>query len=225
MKLSKTILASTAVTALALLGAAGMQGAFDRQAIDTGQLPQQPAVAIGVNGVLFAQPFLLEESYTHQWRAEQPSVNAGYLLVLEVDEAFTVPRNTLESVLYVGEQTAERINWGTGSGRIVAVLPTPIGADGMPQLDFSTALAWYGSPELPERVDAARIAAELADARTAGLTPLDPAGVALALEEGGELLTLADKTALERYAAEELLLTYSPSEAELAESLLSPLLR
>lgn len=224
MKLKQTILAGAALTTLALLGAARFQGQLTWFDQENAPLPTLPEVALGVKDVLFAQPFVLDAEYQHDWRAERPSVASGYLLVLEVEDAFTVPRNSLESVLYVGMQTAERLNWGTGSGRVVAICPAPLGEDGLPQLDLAAALAWYGSPELPERVDAAKVAEELAAARAAGLQPLGEARVAAALETGGELVQLSDRTTLERYGA-ELILEWSPSEQELAQSLLAPLLR
>jgi hypothetical protein len=224
MKLKQTILAATALTTLTLLGAAGLQGKLSWFDQENAPLPELPQVALGVKDVLFAQPFTLDAAYQHDWRAERPSVSSGYLLVLEVEDAFTVPRNSLESVLYVGTQTAERLNWGTGSGRVVAICPAQVGEDGLPQLDLGSALVWYGSPELPERVDAAKVELELAEARAAGLQPLASERVAAALEAGGELVQLPDRTTLERYGA-ELILEWSPSEHELAQSLLAPLVR
>ncbi len=224
MKLTRTILSLGAIAGLAILSIGSMQGAFNWQDQEGVDLPVQPQVAMGVADLIFAQPFVLDESYTHWWRKELPSVKSGYLLVLEVDEAFTVPRNSLESVLYVGEQTAERINWGTGSGHVIAICPAELGSDGKPALDLEEVLIWYGTPELPERVDAARIASELAKAQAQGLTPLAGQRITSALAEGGELVYLPDRTTLERYAA-ELVLAYSPSEHELASSLLAPLVR
>ena len=224
MKLKQTILAAATLTTLTLLGAAGLQGKLSWFDQENAPLPELPEVALGVKDVLFAQPFALDAEYQHDWRAERPSVSSGYLLVLEVEDAFTVPRNRLESVLYVGAQTAERLNWGTGSGRVVSICPAPLGEDGLPQLDLSSALVWYGSPELPERVDAARIEVERAAAQDAGLQPLGADRVSAALEAGGELVQLPDRTTLERYGA-ELILEWSPSEHELAQSLLAPLLR
>ena len=82
-------------------------------------------------------------------------------------------------------------------------------------------MIFYGQPELPERVDAERIARELARASAEGV-PLQR--VDAALEAGGELARFADRTELVRYAA-TLVLEHSPSEGDLARGLLAPLLR
>jgi hypothetical protein len=224
MKIQKTILAVSAIGALTLLGVAASEGKLGWQQRSVEPLPTLPSDARGVLDVLFAQPYVLDEAYVHSWRAERPLTDAGFLLVLEVEEAFTVPRNTEESVLYVGEEVAERINWGAGSGRVIALVPAPLDAEGAPVFDLESALIFYGNPGLPERVDAALVQAELAAARAAGVKALSAAGALSALEAGGGQERFTDRTALERHAA-QLLLEYSPNEVELAESLLAPLLR
>ncbi len=224
MKIQKTLLAVSAIGALTLLGVAASEGKLGWQQRSVEPLPTLPSEARGVRGVLFAQPYVLEQGYVHSWRAERPLTDAGFLLVLEVEEAFTVPRNTEESVLYVGEEVAERINWGAGSGRVIALVPAPLGSEGVPELDLESALIFYGSPGLPERIDANFVQIELEAARAAGVKALSEASILPALEAGGGVKLFADRTALERHAA-RLLLEYSPSEAELAEGLLVPLLR
>jgi hypothetical protein len=224
MKIQKTLFAVSAIAALTLLGVAASEGKLGWQQRSIEPLPTLPSEARGVRGVLFAQPYVLDEGYVHSWRAERPLTDAGLLLVLEVEEAFTVPRNTEESVLYVGEEVAERINWGAGSGRVIALVPAPLDAEGAPALDLESALIFYGNPGLPERVDAAVVQSELAAARAAGVKALSGAEALSALEAGGGQVRFTDRTALERHAA-QLLLEYSPIEAELAESLLAPLLR
>ncbi len=46
-------------------------------------LPAQPA-RVPVR-LLQAQPFFLDEGWIHEWRAERPVVDAGYLLVIQTD--------------------------------------------------------------------------------------------------------------------------------------------
>ncbi len=184
--------------------------------------PDLPEVATGVGDLLFARPFLLEEDYEHLWRAEAPRFRGGYLLVLEVDHPFTIPRNGLESVLYVGEQTAERVNWGTGSGRVVAIVPTPLDETGTPRLLLEQTPIWYGTPELPERIDAAAIRAELDAALARGIGPFPEEIVSTALERGGDRLTLPGRFELDRYTA-QLIHEFSPTEAERADGMLAPL--
>lgn len=221
MNLKTTLLGLAALTGLTLGGLAALRGAEPAQ---DAPLPELPDAALGVRDVLFVRPFTLDEPYVHAWRAERPEVDAGFILVLEVEQPFTIARDSLESVLYVGEQVAERLNWGTGSGRVVALVPAPRGAEGEPELDLEAALMWYGTPALPERVDSARVDAERDLARAGGVEPLGAASLEAAREAGGELVHLPDRTTLERYAA-GLILEYSPSEAARAEGLLAPLLR
>ena len=118
----------------ALAGLALASGAFTGRGLvpieEDSVPPALPSDAVGVREVIFARPYVLEVPYTHRWRAEAPKTAAGYLLVLDVAGPFTTPRGTLESVLYVGDQTAERINWGTGSGRVVALTPITGGING-----------------------------------------------------------------------------------------------
>ena len=218
MMKKSTLLLSLAATAL-IAGAVTGVGLPWMQ--EDGVPPDLPQQAVGVRAVISARPYVLEEPYVHRWRAEAPETSAGYLLVLDVEEPFTIPRDSLESVLYVGGQTAERINWGTGSGRVVALCPSALNAAGEPSLELSSAPIFYGSPALPEEVDAAAIRQELNRAAAAGVGALP---ISDALETGGELIRFQDKTALVRHAA-TLVLEHSPAEADLAQGLLVPLLR
>jgi hypothetical protein len=206
--------------AAALVLGAGALGAWvtQRQGEDLPALPERPT---GVQRLVVAQPFRLEQPYAHAWRAERPSVRAGYLLVLDVDPQLAFPRQTAMSVLYVGDQTAERVNQGHLSGRLVVLVPAPADAAGLPVLDLAAAPIWFGAPGLPEQVDAAAVRAELERARADGVRPPAAAEVERALAEGGALFTARERNDLERHAA-ELILRYCPQERELAEGLLVP---
>jgi len=172
-----------------------------------------------VGDILFAQPFRLDKPYQHSWRKEQPSVASGYLLVLAVDPDFARPRQTAEPVLYVGNQTAERLNAADVSGRLVVIVPAPLNARGEVALDLSQAMIWFGSPDLPERVDAAGVSAENVSANRKGVKPLPEAKVRSALRRGGNLLRLPDREALERRAA-QVIQEYSPNETDLIRGLM-----
>jgi hypothetical protein len=168
--------------------------------------------------VLYARPFRLAEPYTHNWRVERPAVSAGYLLVLSVDPQAVVPRQSLEPVLQVGEQTAERINGGHLDGALVVIVPSAAGPDGLPTLDLASAPIFMGSPALPEQVDAVHLTAELASTSAIAFAP---ARINQALARGGQVLDLADRVALGQEAA-RLVLGYAPSESDLANGLLVP---
>jgi hypothetical protein len=167
-----------------------------------------------VRDLVFAQAFKLDKSYTHTWRKEQPQVSAGYVLVLAVDPEFVHPKQVAEPVLYVGDQTAERINAGDVSGRLVVIVPSKVDARGEVALDLNTALIWFGSPELPEQIDAAQLSAELNAALRKGVKPFAQQRVQGALRRGGKAIRLLNREALERKIA-TVLQEYSPNETDL----------
>jgi hypothetical protein len=189
--------------------------------------PEQapPTSAQSVRGLLFAEPFRLAEPYAHSWRAERPAVNAGWLLVLEVDPDVVVPRQLAEPVLVVGGQTAERVNQGDVSGRLVVIVPAAFDARrGLPDLDPSSAKAWFAEPALPEQTDAAALAGAAKAADAAGVTALAEGPRTRPGAVSDRLVELPGRTALERRAA-ELIAVWSPAELELAQTLLAPLVK
>jgi hypothetical protein len=134
----------------------------------------------GALEILAARPFVVDEPFVHEWRAEKPLVTAGYLLALKADPDLARTRQTYEPVLYVGEQTAERCSTQIEGGVMIVLVPAALDAQGNVDLDLASVPIWFGGLELPERVDAARIAAELARARSLGLgTPQHAAGLRL----------------------------------------------
>jgi hypothetical protein len=176
-------------------------------------LPHTPAA---VGNLLYARPFTLEQGYEFEWRAERPTVRAGWLLVLNVDPALVFPRQTAEPVLYVGKNTGERVNIGYNSGHLVVVVPSDLNDKGEVALDLSQAMMWFGTPGLPEQVDAARVEAERAWAINAKIAAFSPQTIEAATAKGGATLNAANRDALRRAAA-ELMRTYAPDESELAD--------
>lgn len=204
--------------ATATVAALGLAALVSAQTT-TPEIPDTPAPIVDLVSV---QTFELERPDKHRWRAERPTVKTGYLLVLKVDPALVYPRQVAEPVLYVGRQTAERINVGYRSGHVVAIVPA-VTEPGRPgYLDLAKEPIWFGSPELPERVDARRIAAEREEAVRAGIRPFSAEKLAEAREVGGALNRKADKRALLHDAMRRLVLTYSPQERELVDSVLRP---
>ncbi|MFN7591170.1 MAG: hypothetical protein ACK501_11890 [Planctomycetota bacterium] len=106
-----------------------------------------------------AERFTLETPYQHRYRVDEPWVTDGWLLVLSTDPSLLKPRQVKEPVLYVGAQTAERVNAGL-SGKIVVLVPG----------DFALATApiFLGDAALPEELRQADIDAQLAAAVAAG---------------------------------------------------------
>ena len=183
-------------------------------AVASANPPEIPATPAAVDAVVYAQTFTLEEGYKFEWRKDSKVFTEGTLLVLKVDPDLVFPRQVAEPVLYVGDSTAERVNSGQGSGYVIAIVPGKI--------DLAKTPIWFGTPELPERVDAAMIKSERAAATKAGIKPFGKKTVAAAVAKGGRAtLEVADRYELGRLIA-PLILEYSSEETELAESLLVP---
>jgi hypothetical protein len=177
-------------------------------------VPAKPAVG-GVERIVSAQPFLLERGWRHTWRAEQPLFDAGWIVVLEVDPALVVPRQVAEPVLYAGGETVERVNFGHGSGRVVAIIPSARDAQGGVAVDLSVTPLWFGAAELPERVDGVRVAEEMARAVAKGVRPLVAPVVV------GEALRLRSRDELDERAA-VMVLENAPDEGDLGLGMLAP---
>ena len=162
-----------------------------------------------VRGLLSALEFVLDEPYPYAWAMGHAPVHEGTLLVLDVDPQFSRPRDFAAPVLYVGDVPAELLNTGFPSGHLVVLVP------GHP--DLMVTPVYFGSTELPERVDAARGSAELAAARAMGIVPFSPEAVSAAWANGGPKVTLRDEMAV-HVAGAELIERYAPDEAERAHA-------
>ena len=209
---------STKLLLTLLLGAL-LAGAVTAVAVssDDGAPPALPAAPRpGQVSLVEARPFTLQTPYTHQWRADRPAVSAGWVLVLRVaDRELLHPRQTAEPVLYVGEQTAERLNHGQASGHVVALVPSPVGADGLPSLDLTGAPVFFGDPALPEQVTAAEARRQLDAARARGVAAFDAAALTAARAEA---VHFVDDSDLRTWSA-DIIERWSPQEADLVAGL------
>jgi hypothetical protein len=170
-------------------------------------VPRVPATPAGVQDVVYAAPFVLKEGYRSDWRRERPLVRQGHLVVLRVSPDFVFPRQTAEPVLYAGDETVERINVGYTSGYVVGIVPGNTALGLIP--------IWFGAPRLPESVDASMVRIEQSRARAAGIQPVSPDRIRLALRKS---LELGNKSDLLREAG-MLVQLYAPDERELATTL------
>ena len=207
-------ISSVVVFALALGAGAFYAVTSTRATQQRAAVPPQRSAPGGVHRIVSATPFVLDRAWTHVWRKEAPEFRAGWLLVLEVDSALVQPRQVEEPVLYAGVQTVERVNHGFESGRVVAILPSELNAKGQVTLDLDSVPFYFGTPALPERVDAAQIARELVHARQIGVRPLAAPAI-------GDVLHLPSRDELDP-AAGLLVLEHSPAEQDLALGLLAP---
>ena len=149
-------------------------------------------------------PFTLAQPYRHAWQAERPIVDQGLLLVLQVDPQVARPRQAGGAVLYVGAVPAERLSWAAQSELLVVVIP------GAP--DLATTPVYWGSETLPERVDQAWGATELAQAQAQGIDPRPAAELGQARALGGDVRRLEDQAAVYALGA-ELMGTWVPEAA------------
>ncbi len=117
----------------------------------------------GVEAVLSVQAFHLAKPMDYDHRAEKPKVDAGSVLVVRVRPDLAQPKAVLSPVLYVGTTPALVLARDVGSACVVVAVPAG--------LDPKVEPVGFGSPELPERVDARRGAAERAALLAAGVLP------------------------------------------------------
>jgi hypothetical protein len=184
------------------------------QANSQGSVKSVPATPVAVKGVVFARRFALGTPYLYTWAKEPRSVSTGILVVLEVDPAYVVPRNTLEPVLYAGNVAVHRLNHGDKSGRVIGIVPG--------EIDLATAPIWFGTPQLPERLTPAMIESERASAEKAGIRALpltDTVGI------GQPAVAAKDLAGLLRDDAARLVDQYSPQDKDIADAWRLPVAR
>lgn len=153
------------------------------------------------------QPFRLEQSFKYDWRRDHPDVRSGLLVVFKVDPDLVMPKNALEPVLYAGNQTVQRLNHGHESGFVIGIIPE--------QIDLSKEPIWFGTPALPERINAEMIAKERTKAERLGISALKSTDIQ---SRTRDMIVASDLTTLLREQAANLLLEFSPQEKPLADS-------
>jgi hypothetical protein len=179
--------------------------------------PAVPPTPAAVDQVVYARPFTLNEPMSFDWCKEPFNVTKGTILVLKVNPDLVIPRQTAEPVLYVGNQTAMRLNHGNQSGYVIALVPGDV--------DLAKDPIWFGTPGLPERVDAATIKAERQRADRAGIKPVPAEQAKAAQAKGGACLNSASMGAMLRDTISVLVEQYSPQEKWLADSWRVPVVK
>ena len=143
-------------------------------------------------------------------RAERPTYDRGWLLVLSTDFELLVRRQGFENVLYVGAETVERVNVGAGSGYLVAVLPGDV--------DLAAQPIFFGDPELPERITAEAAAEQLEKALDSGVAAVGAEALAEALHPRVTALDAKDLQVFASYLIEE----YASDEVDLVRGIRAP---
>lgn len=176
------------------------------QELDAGNTPVASQPTQTPISLVEAHPFRLLEPATHFYRAEAPSYDSGYLVVLATAPEALVPRQVAEPVLYLGDETVERVNVGHESGYLVGIVPNVDGS-----LDLTADPVFFGAPTLPESIDAAGARTELEAALAAGVRAAGADEVERVL---GELVEVLDHQEL-LTTASFLVEQYSPEEVDL----------
>jgi hypothetical protein len=166
-----------------------------------------PTSISGVRGVLWASSFEVDRAFPYDFAAEHPQINGGTLLVLDADPALLLPRQVQVPVLFAGSVPADLTNTGYPSGHVVVFVPSSVDVRNVP--------FYFGSTELPERIDARRGLAEQASALSAGAHPFSATAWDAAFAAGNGDLHFATMNELYRKAA-DLIDLWAPSEAEQA---------
>lgn len=124
-------------------------------------------------------------------------------MVLDGKADLLAPTQDLEPVLYVGAQTAERVNAGS-SGRLVVIVPG--------DFDLQTAPIFLGDKALPEALDQTRIDTAVNLAIAKGAVAPTAATVQVALAPEGKPYPTDFEL---RLRAIDLVELHSPTETEL----------
>ena len=166
-----------------------------------------PATPVTVKSILAARRFTLATPYQYTWSERPRMVASGTLVVLDVDPAYVVPRNTAEPVLFAGNVAIHRLNQGDKSGHVIGIVPGDV--------DVSTVPIWFGTPQLPERLTPALVESERALAQKAGIRAFGQTRVAAITRPR---IAAQDLASLLRTTGAELVLQYSPQEKALADA-------
>jgi hypothetical protein len=177
--------------------------------------PLEPSVAVGaVHTLLYARRFRLQEPYTYSYLRDRPAIREGYLLVLAVDPEMARPREVDGAVLYAGDTPAHLTNTGYPSGRMVLIVPD--------WFELSESPVFFGSTELPERIDRARGSQERKLAVERGARPFPPEVRDAAVSAGGDRLECRNSVGL-FLAVADLIERFAPDESERADLYRTPL--
>lgn len=204
-KIFRSVCAVGALAVVATIAVVANRGDDNRQASAP---PRRPIE------LLHAQRFHVQEAFQHVWRAERPFYEDGWLLVLGCDPAELTVQQVKQPVLYVGEQTADRINFGDESGRLVVLVPGDV--------DLQQAPIFFGGVGLPEEVVQEQIEREVALARQQGIAPQAAETIAGVMVD--EPIEVENDYYL-RLRAIDLVEQHSPQERDLITGWRAPLVK
>jgi hypothetical protein len=155
-----------------------------------------------VKGILATIQFELAEPYRDARNAGNSQVSAGSLVVLDVDTALVVPRESVAPVLFIGGKPAQRLNRGDRSGHLLVLVPAGT--------DPAVAPMWFGSADVPEAMTPDKLQNEQARAKLARIGMTRKASLARAVVRAKDL------AALLRDVAAPLIDEFSPQDRAVA---------
>lgn len=191
------------------------QGRAPSQTASAPEAPtaHQRSIPVDPLQLVHAQRFHTDMPFAHQWRADRQMYDAGWVLVLSGEPELLRQHQTKDPVLYVGAQTAERVNNGD-SGKLVVIVPGDI--------DLADAAIFLGPAALPEELWQEQIDDTVTAARNGGAVPPTAEQRGKALVAG--VLEFADDYWLHRHAV-DLVEKHSPNEKDLIAGWRVPLVR
>lgn len=218
MKTIRTIALTAVAAAVTISGATAF---LSQGRGDTSELPEVAGQPVGL---VYAQPFFLDTPYQHAWRADQPSVQAGYLVVVTADTSLLEVRQTLNPILMIGDQVVERVNNGDVSGHAIGILPAPGSPETGVDLDLASTPIYFATPDgdfrVPAEITPEIAQRELQRALSSGITGQATLAEQAVAISGGALYA-ADYDELYLRAA-DLVETYSIDEQHLITGLRAP---
>ena len=179
-------------------------------------LPATPSIDT-VPMIVSLQPVTIKESYATDFRSEHQQVSSGWLMVIRGDSRILAPRALAEPLLLAsgtgadGSVWIESVEWfnhGFISGYRVCFIPSTAQEKSGADRTTQGLRVWFGSPKLPESVDAKALQSELKEADRAGIV----AGIAVKVE-GSAPKVLANRDELIT-TANALIARWAPDESQ-----------
>ncbi len=140
-------------------------------------LPATPSINT-VPTIISLQPITIKESYATDFRSEHQQVSSGWLMVIRGDSNILAPRALAEPLLLAsgtgadGSVWIESVEWfnhGFISGYRVCFIPSTADQKSVADRTTQGLRVWFGSPKLPESVDAKALQSELMEADRVGI--------------------------------------------------------
>ncbi|MDA1262701.1 MAG: hypothetical protein O3B75_07360 [Planctomycetota bacterium] len=179
-------------------------------------LPVTPSINT-VPTIISLQPVTIKDSYATDFRSEHPQVSSGWLMVIRGDSSILAPRALAEPLLLASGISAEGVVWiesvewfnhGFISGYRVCFIPSTAEPQSGADRTTQGLRVWFGSPKLPESVDANTLQSELKEADRAGIVAASAVKV-----EGAAPKVLANRDELIT-AANALIARWAPDESQ-----------